>query len=776
MYSIEPKELIVGNMPQISLGTGTQVMEYLNDDERVTEFFGMLNEYSSTGHNIPDYKKLITIGIDNLKKQFAEKISGKEDTDDFYLSVVWSLEGLSDFIQAYATLAHELAEKLLPGQVEDKKSLLEIAEIMQHIAHKPPENFRQSLQLIFITNCALHQVGEPMSIGRLDQVLIDVYNKDLQANRITKADAQELVDAFWLKMDETVLLNRQNFPDYLNYGTGAVFYSAGNFPQGAANNQWVQQVTVGGLIANDDEHPTDACNELTELCLRSAARLPLNAPCLSFRTYSGTDSFYIKLASEAILSGGAHPVLFNDDKMIPALTRCGFELADARDFACDGCYEAIIPGKTEWAFSYVPILPMVGLAMNQGAEIWGAGPVHLRGMKVSWNSPPAEEITSFEQFMDIFFKHYRWAIDSFFNTLMNSYGSLANVCPSPLFSSLVNDCLETGRDMTNGGAKYHIVAPMMCGITNTINALYAIKKMVYDESAVTTLPELLKCLMCDWGKEMIEPLHNQLAGKARAELTAQRYQWLRNYSLSLPKFGEGREPELVEMASLVVSTCVDMIHERIGQPPTVVSDAYEDLKRRYVVPEKPLPSIEKGYAALKEKYAMPGKPFKFTVTPGVGTFEDNTGLGLTMAASADGRAKGDPIADDFSPQPWPLDLPVEHKPRNIFQGLEDWNIDAIGYGIANAAPSDINILEDFPLDVLERVIQQFANGEIGSNMMTVTTGNPETLTNSTKYPEAYDLVRVRMGGWTEFMIAMFPAHQQHMRRRPLFVVGEGEFK
>lgn len=751
LFSIDAKELIVGNMPQISLGTGSQVMEYLKEEERVSGFFKMLNEYSSTGHNIPDYKKLITLGIDALQAQFDQRIDEDPDREDFYRSVVWSLHGLSDFIGAYGALAAKQADELPCVLQADKQALMEISATMNRIAHQRPENFKQSLQLIFITNCALHQIGEPMSIGRLDQVLIDVYRADIASGQLTAPHAQELLDAFWLKMDETVLLNRQNFPDYLNYGTGAVFYSAGNFPQGSANNQWVQQVTVGGFIADSEGKPTDACNELTKMCLHSAARLPMNAPCLSLRLFNGSSDEIIKLAAQAILSGGAHPVMFNDDKMVPALTRCGFELADARDFACDGCYEAIIPGKTEWAFSYVPILPMVGMAMNQGAEIWHAGPVHLRGMKMSWNSPPPEDIVDFEKFMDIFYKHYRWAIDGFFNTLMTGYGDLADICPSPLFSSMLDDCLKTGRDMTDGGAKYHIVAPMMCGITNTINALFTIKKLVYSDSAITTLPELLQCLMCNWGKDMIEPLHNKLAGKTRAEITAQRYASLRKHALALPKFGQGDDPEVVELAGSLVQRCVDMIHERI---------------------DKPLPSISKAYDVIKQKYVMPDKPFKFTVTPGVGTFEDNTGLGLTMAASADGRAKGDPIADDFSPAPSPQDMPVDHAPRNIFKGLSDWNIDPIGLGIANAAPSDINILEDFPLETLEQVIREFADGKIGSNMMTITTANPETLTKATEFPEAYDLVRVRMGGWTEFMIAMFPEHQQHMRRRPLFVVGD----
>ncbi len=122
-----------------------------------------------------------------------------------------------------------------------------------------------------------------MSIGRLDQQLIDLYTEDIKQGKLNKDAAQEMIDAFWLKMDETVLYNYNHLNDYLNCGTGAVFYSAGNFPQGAAINQWVQQLTVGGYKANNAPEPEDASNDITLLCLRAARRLAAECP-LSFIT------------------------------------------------------------------------------------------------------------------------------------------------------------------------------------------------------------------------------------------------------------------------------------------------------------------------------------------------------------------------------------------------------------------------------------------------------------------------------------------------------------
>ena len=754
LYNIKPMEIIVGNMPPLTLGTGSRVMEYLTQDEKIEFFFGMLNEYSSTGHNVPNYTKAIRLGVKGLLDEALGKLkTATDDNRDFYQSVVWSLEGLREFILQYGNLAAKLHDETPDTCKAERKNLDDIAKRMKKLADKKPEGLLESLQLIYITNCALHQIGESMSIGRLDQFLIDAYNADIASKRLKPHEAQEIIDAFWLKMDETVLYNRQNMEDYLTYGTGAVFYSAGNFPQGSALNQWVQQVTVGGYLPTDTKTPQDGCNAITLMCLRSARRLPLNAPCLSLRVHKKMDSQLhkeiLEEAAKAILSGGAHPVFMNDDKLVQGLRESGpISLADSRDYTSDGCFEPIIGGKTEWAFSYVSILPVVGMAMNQGATIEGAGWINLRGLKSGWNSPPPEEIKSFGAFMEIFYTQYKWLISAFYNSLMNGYGALGNVCPSPLFSSMLDGCMESGRDMTNGGAEYHIVAPMMCGITNTINSLYAIRKMVYDpETAVTTLPVLLQALWNNWGETMQEPFQNVLAGPARAEDNAAQYKDLRQFALSLPKFGQGNSQELKEFGSEVVAHCVKIIRDGI---------------------DNPLPSIGKNYDALKKKYHIEGRPFEFTVTPGVGTFEDNLGLGVDMAASADGRLAGEAIADDFSAAPSPCDLPPQTEPYNIFDALKDWNTPAIGVGLSNAAPVDLNIREDFPLDDLKKVIKQFADGRIGSNLLTITTGDPETYAKAQTLPEKYDLVRVRQGGWAEFYMAMFPQHQQYIIRRPYF--------
>ena len=62
--------------------------------------------------------------------------------------------------------------------------------------------------------------------------------------------------------------------------------------------------------------------------------------------------------------------------------------------------------------------------------------------------------------------------------------------------------------------------------------------------------------------------------------------------------------------------------------------------------------------------------------------------------------------------------------------------------------------------------------ETGPNLVTVTCADPETLERARVEPQKFDLIRNRMGGWTNFFVAMFNEHQLQHMRRPMY--GEHE--
>jgi pyruvate-formate lyase len=87
--------------------------------------------------------------------------------------------------------------------------------------------------------------------------------------------------------------------------------------------------------------------------------------------------------------------------------------------------------------------------------------------------------------------------------------------------------------------------------------------------------------------------------------------------------------------------------------------------------------------------------------------------------------------------------------------------------LGDGAPVDYNVREDMPKADLVRMLRSFADGW-GGSICTVTVANPETFEAARHDPEAHNLVRVRMGGWTEFFITLFPKHQEQHQRRPLY--------
>jgi pyruvate-formate lyase len=97
--------------------------------------------------------------------------------------------------------------------------------------------------------------------------------------------------------------------------------------------------------------------------------------------------------------------------------------------------------------------------------------------------------------------------------------------------------------------------------------------------------------------------------------------------------------------------------------------------------------------------------------------------------------------------------------------------------LSDGAPADLNIGEDFPKERLLEAMRAFANGR-GGNVLTLTVADPATFaaaeratsdeTSDAYDPDAFNLVRVRMGGWSEYFNALFPAHQAQHRRRPFY--------
>lgn len=795
-YRINPRELIVGAMPDLTLAQGRFVMPYLRKDEEVGNYFRGLSEASGVGHIVPNFQKLVDLGIGGLLAECDRYAAGVTDQGklDFYESCRIALFGVQDHLTAYASLARSRAEALNESQADDRNNLLEIAERLDKLKTAKPGTMLEATQLIFTVFTCLQLNAEPVAIGRLDQYLAPFYQADLEAGRLSANEAQEIIDALWIKLDEKVLQNRMFVQDHQPLGNLAMGGASGPYPQGASMGQWIQQLTVGGVVADNAETATQAYNPVTVMCIRASSRLPLNAPCLSLRVHKDTPREILEEAAASILSGGAHPILLNDDKIIPGLQQSGFgigeggdndngytpvaeksggkwnsevELASARNYACDGCYEPMFTGQNWFTLGGFSTLEPLECALNQGRLYGSAGPVFLQGQNHSFRSKAPTDIASFRELVDLYLEHFYLLWAKAINGQLTTFDALASVCPSPLLSTLIDDCVAKGLDLYGGGARYNVYGPCFIALSTTVNSLYNIKQMVYeDRTAVTSLPELVECLMCDWGNKMVEPFVSSLVGPARVEARAERFRRLRAVALTYEKYGEGSaRPDYLRPFNPddLGTYSVDELGNYIaGEIARLTVKAFRD----------PFESTAAQMVGYAEKYGTKEQPFGgFQIQPGAGTFENFAAFGGGSGASADGRRNNGAIASDLSPSPNSGDQPAAHRPIDLKKALQSY----AGEGAAaiwNGAPTDFNVPEDFPQEQLVDILMDFAKGS-GSNILTVTCASPETMSAAPARPERYDLLRVRMGGWTEFFTSMFPVSQEQHLRRPMAEIEPG---
>ncbi|TKB85676.1 MAG: Dyp-type peroxidase [Nitrospira sp.] len=777
---IHPLDLLAGSMPAQSLAEGRYFIDYVRDDdgeqERYLWYTLGLGPNSGVGHVVPGYELLLAHGIAGLQERIdlAQAVLRESDAEraakaePFYIGARLVATGLAEYLVGLADTVAAKSAELAAGQVIEYENLQGLEDRLRWLASgKPPRTLLEALQIVFSCHATLHLCGEPVAVGRLDRLLRPFQERE----QLSADELQDAIDCFWLKLAEKVLLNRIFIDDRQQLGNMAMGNRAGPYPKGQSVNQWIQQLTVGGRNSDGSWEYSD----LTLACLRASSRLPFNAPVLSLRVSKDMPKEWreqlLREAAYGQLSGGANPILMNDDKIIPALARSGDGIAlqpdspnatrwnsmvkieDAHDYAADGCYEPQFVGANWFHLGGVILLQPLEYALNQGRQIQSAGPVDLLGKNMSFRSPPAHEIGSYEQLEKLFFKHLEWSYARQMEGTVADFGRMERVCPAPLLDLFINDCLEKGQDIYGGGARYNVFGPCFTSLANTINSLWAIKTMCFDrDTAVTSLAEMVQALLCNWGEKIIDPLVHPVilaTDHARTEDATKRFKHLRAIALALPRWGRGHSD-------------IDTFGNRIAA--AVASMAVK-------VMTEPRPALAALYDQAAARFGTPQHPFGgFSMQPGVGTFASYVEQGLGCAASADGRLSAQPLATDMSPSPSPLDQAATSSSQQLADGvsmLENLRSnDSFGY--ANGAPIDLNIAEELPVERLVKILDAFVNGA-GSNVLTVTVANQETFLSAAVSPESYDLLRVRMGGWTEMFVAMHAIHQQVHPRRPYSV-------
>jgi formate C-acetyltransferase len=447
-------------------------------------------------------------------------------------------------------------------QIDEQRAeeLYQMAANLRQSPAGPAQSFWQALQAIWLLHMVFHSTLNGNALGRVDQYVWPYLERDLAAGKLDLVRAAELTDCFCLKFNERAqttddLRTEARSPEgekerrtrhttssqvSPKRDVAANHWFARNTDRDRldATNHWLQNIVVGGLRADG----RDGTNPLTFLLLDSYARNEMTNPLLTVRVHRDSPDRLLARTCEVLKAGGGMPAIFNDEAIVPALERIGIPEADARDYTNDGCWEVIIPGRTDFRFQRLSVMLPLEWALNRGRS-------RLDGRLEGLDTGDVREFASYQSLWQAYLGQLDAMVGRVVAHVVESANDRSTIAPVPLLSALIDGAIASRRDMTAGGAKYRTYGMLAESAAHTIDSLVAIKTVIFQEEQATMA-------------ELCDALDADFAG----------YETLRAKLLSAPKYGNDDERadavgrELIDAFTSIVAKHAEEHRSRIKFP------------------------------------------------------------------------------------------------------------------------------------------------------------------------------------------------------------------
>jgi pyruvate formate-lyase/glycerol dehydratase family glycyl radical enzyme len=412
------------------------------------------------GHLVPDYRKALRVGWKGLRDEalsVANDPAGTPEQHDLARAIVIC----ADAVQAYMQRNAAEAERLAAIETDPARAaeLREIARITHKVPWEPPETFPEALQALWTTHMLLMAAesypGPGVSPGRVDQYLFPYYQSDLAAGRLTRDQAKEWLECWWIKHNYAY--------DYQGWcGTN----------QGI-NASFGQLITLGGMTADGE----DASNELTYLMLDVIEDINLLEPKPNIRLHAKTPERLLDRVVEVLAHAQGSPFLLNFDEAAMAGLRWeGLPEALLWDYAPVGCLENTLAGcdRSGTVDVNLNLAKAVELALNDGRDM-------ASGKQIGPRTGAPTELPSFKDFYGAFKTQLGHLVDWIIRVNNLADAGRARWEPVPYMSALMEGCLESGRDSNAGGARFNFLTVEGVALGTAADSLAAVKKLVYRE-------------------------------------------------------------------------------------------------------------------------------------------------------------------------------------------------------------------------------------------------------------------------------------------------------
>ncbi|MDY5272053.1 choline trimethylamine-lyase [Tractidigestivibacter sp.] len=434
---------------------------------------------SGGGDSNPGYDViLMRKGMLDIQQEAKEHLAqldyaNPDDLDKiyFYKSVIDTTEGVMIYSKRMSDHARGLAAKC--ADPKRKAELEQIADILAYVPAHKPRTFWEAVQSVFTIESLLpveeNQTG--MSLGRVDQYMYPFYKADIETGRITPYQAFDIAGCMLIKMSEMMWVTARGQSEFF------------------AGYQPFVNMTLGGVTRQGH----DATNDLTYLLMDAVRHVKVYQPSVACRINNKSPEKYMRKIVDIVRSGMGFPACHFDDTHIKMMLAKGISVEDARDYCMMGCVEPQKSGRLyQWtSTSYTQWPICIELTLNHGVPLW-------YGKQVTPDLGDPEQYKTYEEF-DAAVKKTIYYVTKWTDVAtVISQRVARDVAPKPLMSIMFEGCMESGKDVSAGGAMYNYGPGVVwTGLATYADSMAAIKKLVFDDRKYT-LTQLCEGLKADF--------------------------------------------------------------------------------------------------------------------------------------------------------------------------------------------------------------------------------------------------------------------------------------
>jgi formate C-acetyltransferase len=482
---IQEEELIIGgrtifNLPKYHTREEIKESKFSNNNIYDPIFNNVYNESIDeigdhvSDTNPPNYGKIIKNGLQwywDFANERLNEDNLETDQVNYYRSVKIVIEGAQNHIRRYVEL---LDKKIKEEKLLEKRGreLVKIRKDINYIIINPPKTFFQAIQLIYFIHTLLWVEGVCLvSLARLDQILWPLYKKDIKKGIMSEDRVLEVIECFIIKLNHEADRPNSKF-EWLKGDTG-------------------QAITIGGMKEGNMNESGE--NDITFIILKAIEKLGLIDPHLHVRIMKNSDEKVWNMVIKLLSLGRVNILLNYDDNIEKALKEVKiYSDQDIKNYTGVGCWEQIIVGKSSYRqCGTIELLRPLEWLLYKGHNAIDEDPKKnpiIDNKYTGINMGNLDKYRTFEEFKDAYKAELRYYILMVVSNVIKT-----RLAYNPFISTFVDNCIEVGKDIKDGGAKYRETDLQASSLANIADSLYAIKELVFEEKEIA-LEDLVKIL------------------------------------------------------------------------------------------------------------------------------------------------------------------------------------------------------------------------------------------------------------------------------------------